>query len=226
MIGHRPVKMRQVQKAFEQAGFRNVETFGASGNVVFDAPNADRLAVAKQIEKVLEETFGYDIRVLLRTIPEIQALAKSEPFKETTSDRYTKFLITFLTGKSRYKIEIPHTSPEKDFKIIRVSGAEICSVAYLSPKRIRTGLLSFLEKTFGRDNYDTKLEYDQQDSKQLISMAYYPSGRECLSISRFQVGAGETHGRTALFSSKETHRWVRRTGSPLSQVPDRASGEL
>lgn len=151
MIGHRPIKMQAVQRAFEQAGFKNVKTFGASGNVVFDTRKANRLSVAKQIEKVLEKAFGQDIRVPLRTLPEIQALSDSKPFKNNAPAPHTKLLITFLSGKSKSKIKIPYTSAEKDFRIIRASGMEVCSVAYLSPKKMRTGLLSFLEKTFGRD---------------------------------------------------------------------------
>jgi uncharacterized protein (DUF1697 family) len=151
MIGHRPIKMQAVQKAFEQAGFKNVKTVGASGNVVFDASDVNRLTVTKRIERVLEKTSGHHIKVALRTVHEIQTLADSQPFRRIRPARYTKFLVTFLAGKSKHTLQIPCASPEQDFKIIRVSGGEGCSLAFLSPKRMRTGVLSFMETTFGRD---------------------------------------------------------------------------
>ena len=151
MIGHRPVKMDTVQKVFEQMDHQHVKTLGASGNVLFETSEVDQIALSKEIEEKLETAFGYSIRVVVRTLPEIQTLVESDPFKSIPVTPYTKLLITFLSARPKNQVEVPYTSPENDFKIVRVLPNEICSVALLSPTRQRTGLLSFLEKEFGRD---------------------------------------------------------------------------
>jgi uncharacterized protein (DUF1697 family) len=151
MIGHRPVKMEAVHHVFEHLGYQHVKTLGASGNVLFETSEVDQTALLKHIEENLETAFGYAIRVLIRTLAEIQTLVESDPFKSTPVTPHTKLLITFLSARPNNQIEVPYTSPGNDFKIVRVFPHEICSVALLSPTRQRTGLLSFLEKAFGRE---------------------------------------------------------------------------
>ena len=72
MIGHRPVKMDAVHKVFEQLGYQNVKTLGASGNVLFETSEGDQSALVKQIEEKLEQAFSSSIRVVVRTLSEIQ----------------------------------------------------------------------------------------------------------------------------------------------------------
>ena len=151
MIGHRPVKMDAVQHVFEHMGYHQVKTLGASGNVLFETSEVNPMALSKNIEEHLETAFGYAIRVLVRTLPQIQTLVEADPFQSIPVTPHTKLLITFLSARPNHQVEVPYTSPEHDFQIVRVFPNEICSVALLSPTRQRTGLLSFLEKEFGRE---------------------------------------------------------------------------
>ncbi len=151
MIGHRPVKMDAVHNVFEQLGYQNVKTLGASGNVLFETSEGNQSALVKHIEEKLEQAFGSSIRVVVRTLSELQTLVESDPFEGIPGTRYTKLLITFLSERPKNTVTIPYTSPANDYKIVRVLHKEICSVALLSPTRQSTGLLSFLEKEFGRD---------------------------------------------------------------------------
>lgn len=150
MIGHRPVKMSVVQKIFEDLGFQNIKTIGASGNVLFETSKEHHIARSKEIQETLENATGHSMKVVLRTVPEVESLVKLNPFKGITISPHTKFLITFLSETPKHKITIPYTSPENDFKVLQLLPNEVCSVAFLSPSRQRTGVLSFLEKEFGK----------------------------------------------------------------------------
>src|SRR5437660_1587947 len=81
MIGHRPVKMSVVQKIFEDLGYQNIKTIGASGNVLFETSKENHITLGKEIEEKLEKATGHPIKVVLRTIPEVESLVKSDPFK-------------------------------------------------------------------------------------------------------------------------------------------------
>lgn len=73
----RHVKMERLREVFESMDFDNIDTFIASGNVVFDAeadPSPDR------IEGALEADLGLTTLVYLRTGDEVVALADLEPF--------------------------------------------------------------------------------------------------------------------------------------------------
>ena len=53
--GHHTVKMDFLRCLFESLGFSNVETFIASGNVVFGATSNSAQALARKIEERLRE---------------------------------------------------------------------------------------------------------------------------------------------------------------------------
>jgi uncharacterized protein (DUF1697 family) len=65
---------------FEELGLRDVATFRASGNVVFDAADAAAGELGARIEAGLEAALGYEVAVFLRTAGEIRAIAAHEPF--------------------------------------------------------------------------------------------------------------------------------------------------
>jgi uncharacterized protein (DUF1697 family) len=148
--GHRPVPMQKLKKAFESLQFKNVQTLLASGNVMFEAPPIDTIALEQKIEAKLMKTFGQEISVIIRTMKELQYLNKMEPFKEISVTPQTRLYVTFFSEKPRNNLKIPYTSPDKSFKILHVSGREACSVLILSPTSGTIDLMKVLEKEFGR----------------------------------------------------------------------------
>jgi uncharacterized protein (DUF1697 family) len=77
---NRRVTSAELREQFDQLGFRDVDTFRTSGNVVFEA---DREPVGKMTERIeagLAESLGYDVGIFLRTAAEIRTLAEHEPF--------------------------------------------------------------------------------------------------------------------------------------------------
>ena len=77
--GHR-VKGPQLCAVFEELGCRDVSTFRASGNVVFDADREPEAQLAARIEKGLEEALGYEAITFLRSAEEVRRIAREQPF--------------------------------------------------------------------------------------------------------------------------------------------------
>src|ERR1700704_5842415 len=150
-LGQKPVKMDSLKRVFEKMGHRNVRTHLASGNVVFETPKISTKKVAKTIGDRLEQAPGFETTVVLRALSDLEALVDSEPFKNVAVTPRTKLWVTFLAEKPKSRLKIPFTSPKKDFRIVRVSATEVCSVITPSRKRGGTRLMSFLEKEFGRN---------------------------------------------------------------------------
>lgn len=149
--GNKPVPMERLKKALESLGFQNVKTLLASGNVVFEAPSMPAGALVKRIEKKLSETFDHEISTITRTAAKLQALADSEPFKGIRATPRTRLFVTFLPGKPTTSLKIPYESPDKSFRILRLTGGEVCSVLTLGPqwaKNLRQ--MNILEKEFGK----------------------------------------------------------------------------
>ncbi|KAE9153844.1 hypothetical protein PF005_g1141 [Phytophthora fragariae] len=74
-VGGRVHSMKSIADALGETGLTNVETFLASGNIVFDAPDeASGLAVEHRVEAALEDLFGDHIPVLVRSMDEVAQL--------------------------------------------------------------------------------------------------------------------------------------------------------
>jgi uncharacterized protein (DUF1697 family) len=79
-VGGHVVRMDRLRSLFEALRFRNVETFIASGNVIFETSSSDEAKLTARIEQHLEKTLGYEVRTFLRTDEELQAMATYQPF--------------------------------------------------------------------------------------------------------------------------------------------------
>jgi uncharacterized protein (DUF1697 family) len=89
-VGGRKLPMAALREAFEQLGHADVRTYIQSGNVVFDATgSAARVRAA--IEHAIDDAFGLDVTVLLRTPADLAKVVAQNPYGP---DAY----VTFLDG--------------------------------------------------------------------------------------------------------------------------------
>jgi len=79
-VGGRTVKMDALRAVFAEMGFDAVETFIASGNVIFTTASLDAPALQRQIEDALQRALGYAVTTFLRTDAEVTAVAHYIPF--------------------------------------------------------------------------------------------------------------------------------------------------
>jgi uncharacterized protein (DUF1697 family) len=77
--GKNLVKMADLRTAFEEIGFAEVSTYIASGNVLFRAPRQKRAELAARIESELTRTFGIELKVVLLTRAQLQAVVDGAP---------------------------------------------------------------------------------------------------------------------------------------------------
>ncbi|AFL80274.1 hypothetical protein Aeqsu_0767 [Aequorivita sublithincola DSM 14238] len=78
--GHKKIKMANLKLLFEELGLTNVSTYIQSGNVIFSAKAEMKLA--EKISKAILLRFGFEIPVLVKTLPEIEAILAICPFSE------------------------------------------------------------------------------------------------------------------------------------------------
>jgi uncharacterized protein (DUF1697 family) len=91
-VGGHTVKMDYLRSLFAAMGFSNVETFIASGNVIFDSPSKDGPALERKIEKHLQPTLGYEVKTFVRTVSEMAAVANYKPFSESELNAHTLYV--------------------------------------------------------------------------------------------------------------------------------------
>ncbi|MEX2162338.1 MAG: DUF1697 domain-containing protein [Anaerolineales bacterium] len=144
-LGRRTVRMDALREVFEAQGFKSVKTLLASGNVIFQAKDANVAKLRAKIEDALQKAFGFQVHVILRSAKEIQALVDSEPFKGVRVTPQTRLYLTFLSE-----------TPKSPGKIIgrgyamreATAGHLACA---LSPKQSTPDYMDTLSKRYGEE---------------------------------------------------------------------------
>src|SRR5947209_9664786 len=97
--GHNLVKMDSLRRLFGSLGFSNVETFIASGNIVFESTSKDARILEREIANGLREALGYEVATFIRTGAELAAVADYKPFSQSDLDGAVALNIAFLADK-------------------------------------------------------------------------------------------------------------------------------
>jgi uncharacterized protein (DUF1697 family) len=120
-VGGHIVKMDQLRKLFAQLGLTEVETFIASGNVLFSSPSTSGPALEQKIEKHLEAALGYEVATFVRTAAEVCQAAAHEAFpaaamKTPYHALYVSFLRDAPASAAKRAVEALR-GPSHDFHI-------------------------------------------------------------------------------------------------------------
>ena len=122
-VGGRTVKMDRLRQIFTSLGFAKVETFIASGNVIFESRVRNTTALEKKIENVLQETLGYKIATFIRTRPELAGIANHDPFAKAQGDAALYIALVSQTPKGDARTKLMSFRTKNDD--FHVNGREI-----------------------------------------------------------------------------------------------------
>ena len=78
--------MDRLRALFEELGLARVETFIASGNVLFDAPSANTTKLESRIEQHLEQALGYEVLTFVRPLASLADVVSAHPFDTHEAD--------------------------------------------------------------------------------------------------------------------------------------------
>jgi uncharacterized protein (DUF1697 family) len=136
-VGKRTVKMDRLRAIFQEMGLDDVETFIASGNVIFTAPPQDAGALEKRVEAGLREALGYEVETFIRTPAELDAIAKYRPFGDEGDEHtvYVNFYYAPLGAEAKEKLEALRTEVDE----FHVHGREMY---WLARKKISESLVT------------------------------------------------------------------------------------
>jgi len=148
-VGGHTVKMDVLRQFFEALGFSNVETFIASGNVVFETAAKNTHTLEKKIEQQLRAALGYEVATFIRTEAELAAIAQYQPFPSAQMEAATAFNIAFLAEPLDAASQKRLLALKTDIDDFHVHGRE---VYWLCRKKQSESTFSnvVLEKTIGR----------------------------------------------------------------------------
>lgn len=74
--------MSQLKSLFEELGFEEVESFIASGNILFTSRPAKAGRLESRIARHLETSLGYSVDTFVRTAKEVSVIGRAKVFPE------------------------------------------------------------------------------------------------------------------------------------------------
>ena len=140
-------KMPSLKAAFEAAGFTDVKTVLASGNVVFDARAAAAAALEERAEAAMHEHLGKAFLTIVRPLDQLRRLLATDPYQRFKVSPRAKRIVTFLRGRPTATLKLPI---EVDgARILTLRDGEVFSAYLPTPKG--PVFMALIEKTFGKD---------------------------------------------------------------------------
>jgi len=85
------VPMAELRKLLEDAGYGDVRTYIASGNVLLDGPKSGA-TVAGNVERIVGDAFGVTTTAIVRRPDELAAVVAGHPFGRDVSRSHVVFL--------------------------------------------------------------------------------------------------------------------------------------
>ncbi|HEX2091694.1 MAG TPA: DUF1697 domain-containing protein [Longimicrobiaceae bacterium] len=85
-VGGHTVKMDRLRGLFGELGLAGVETFIASGNVIFETAEGDLQGLERRIERHLRQALGYEVATFIRSASELTAIAAHRPFPASETE--------------------------------------------------------------------------------------------------------------------------------------------
>ena len=146
--GNQIVRMDALKALHQTLGLRDVQTYIQSGNVVFSSDGADVTQIQKDIEDAFAQTFGFQVKVMVRTAGEFNVMIANNPFQDQPMRESNRLVAMFLAGHpistALEDIQQTYTGPEE----IHIIGQE--AFIYYPEGQGRSKLTNtFLEKKLG-----------------------------------------------------------------------------
>lgn len=137
----------KLKMAAESAGFKNVQTLLASGNVIFEAGSADQAKIEAKLEKTWPARLGFNSSTIVRSQSHLEALVKADPYKGAEhSNKKTYLLVTFFKSP-------PKTPPDNYYDVLGVNA--LCSNIDNSGPGT-PDFMAKLDRQFGKDQITSR----------------------------------------------------------------------
>ena len=140
--------MAELRKRVESAGFTDVKTVLASGNVVFNARSASNESLQKKIEAAIAAGRGRPFSTIIRSVELLESFLEEDPFAQFKLPAKAKKVITFLREANPNPPALP--IKRDDVFILTMSKGEVFSAYVHDPKKGPI-FMQMLEKNFGKN---------------------------------------------------------------------------
>ncbi len=120
---HKRIAMPDLRAALTEAGYEDVRTYVASGNVVLrTTQTAPRLAAG--CEALIVDRFGFEVPIIVRSAAELEQVIERDPLQGAADDP-KRYQVTFLSGAPTPELIEQLTGLATEHERLEAIGSEI-----------------------------------------------------------------------------------------------------
>jgi len=123
-VGGHTVTMDRLRQLFTGLGLKDVETFIASGNVIFSSA-ARSASLEAKVERHLHDALGYEVATFIRSEAEVAAVAGYRAFKDTPTGFKGALVVGFLREPLDAATKRAVLALKTDIDDLHVNGREL-----------------------------------------------------------------------------------------------------
>lgn len=163
--GNRKILMADLKKLFSDLGFIDIQTYIQSGNVIFNSTDKNtNIEIANEIEISINDNYGFDVPVIVKTANELNDSISSNPFFQNKNSEIDRLHLTFLKEipEQEKLLEIKEYDFHPDiFKIDKENVFIFCSGKYSDSKLTNKFFENKLKVTSTTRNWKTILNLSE-----------------------------------------------------------------
>ncbi|HEU4655810.1 MAG TPA: DUF1697 domain-containing protein [Steroidobacteraceae bacterium] len=140
-------KTPDLKRSIETAGFTDVRTILASGNVAFDARASAQSTLERKAEAAMKDVLGRSFYTIVRSQAQLIEMLEADPFAKFKIPAKAKRVVTFLRERPTTKIKLPYRF--EGVHIVALEDREIFTAYEPHPRG--PIFMTLLERNFGKD---------------------------------------------------------------------------
>src|SRR5438093_4763761 len=100
-------QMPELKRCFESAGFTDVKTVLASGNVVFNSASKSLSDMERKAEKAISKQLGRTFYTIVRPVAALKKMIQADPYAAFALPANAKRVVTFLRKPCKAAVSPP-----------------------------------------------------------------------------------------------------------------------
>jgi len=122
------IKMTELRACVGELGHENVRTYIASGNVLFESGERDAAKLDSVLERAIEERFGFQVRVVVRSRSEVERVVARIP-DSWVGSQALRVTVAFLLRGNDARAIAANLSPRDGIdQVVEAPGALIWAI--------------------------------------------------------------------------------------------------
>ncbi len=109
--GRNRVPMGELGDSLEASGFENVATYLQTGNVLFDADEANTMVLAEKLKQLINDQFGTTTPVVIRRFEDLERTVSHNPF--LSEEEEFKWLHVMFLNDTPAEDDVEKLDPER-----------------------------------------------------------------------------------------------------------------